>query len=58
MGGADLSHDGKHIAYFHSNQGQLELTVADPDGSNPRKLTTLPNEYNYSDLRWSPDDQK
>jgi Tol biopolymer transport system component len=58
MGSADLSHDGKHIAYFHSNQGQLELTVADPDGSNPRKLTTLPNEYNYSDLRWSPDDQK
>ena len=58
MGGADLSHDAKHIAYFHSNQGQLELTVADPDGSNPRKLASLPNEYNYSDLRWSPDDQK
>ncbi len=58
MGGADLSHDGKHIAYFHSNQGQLELTVADPDGSNARKLASLPNEYNYSDLRWSPDDQK
>jgi serine/threonine protein kinase len=58
MGGADLSHDGKHIAYFHSNQGQLELTVADSDGSDPRRLASLPNEYNYSDLRWSPDDQK
>lgn len=58
MGGADLSHDGKHIAYFHSNQGQLELTIADPDGSNPRMLASLPNEYNYSDLRWSPDDQR
>jgi hypothetical protein len=23
LGGADLSHDGKHIAYFHSNQGEL-----------------------------------
>jgi hypothetical protein len=23
LGGADLSHDGKHIAYFHSNQGNL-----------------------------------
>src|SRR6266571_2011421 len=32
LGGADLSHDGKHIAYFHSNQGELELAVADPDG--------------------------
>jgi Tol biopolymer transport system component len=58
LGGADLSHGGKHIAYFHSNQGKLELTVADPDGSNARKVTTLPTEYNYSDLRWSPDDQK
>ncbi len=58
LGGADLSHDGKHIAYFHSNQGELELAVADPDGSNSRKVTALPSEYNYSDLRWSPDDQK
>jgi Tol biopolymer transport system component len=58
LGGADLSHDGTHIAYFHSNQGELELAVADPDGSNSRKLTVLPNEYNYSDLRWSPDDRK
>jgi Tol biopolymer transport system component len=58
LGGADLSHDGKHLAYFHSNQGQLELAVADPDGSNAHKVTALPTEYNYSDLRWSPDDQK
>ena len=58
LGGADLSHDGKHIAYFHSNQGELELAVADPDGSNSRKLTVLPNEYTYSNLRWSPDDRK
>jgi len=58
LGGADLSHDGKHIAYFHSNQGELELAVADPDGSNPRRLTVLPTEYNYSDLHWSPDDGK
>src|SRR3981081_795450 len=58
LGGADLSHDGKHLAYFHSNQGELELAVADPDGSNSRKLTVLQNEYNYSDLRWSPDDRK
>ena len=57
-GGADLSHDGKHIAYFHSNQGNLELAIADADGANSRKLTVLPAEYNYSYLRWSPDDQK
>ena len=58
LGGADLSHDGKHLAYFHSNRGELELTVADADGSNPRRLTVLPTEYNYSDLRWSPDDRR
>ena len=58
LGGGDLSHDGKHIAYFHSNQGKIELAIADPDGSNSRKLIVLPNEYNYSDLRWSPDDRK
>jgi Tol biopolymer transport system component len=58
LGGADLSHDGKHIAYFHSNQGELELAVADPDGSNAQRLALLPNEYTYSGLRWSPDDQK
>ncbi len=58
MGSADLSHDGRHIAYFHSNQGELELDIADPDGSGPSKVTALPAEYNYSDLRWSPDDRK
>jgi Tol biopolymer transport system component len=58
LGSADLSHDGKHIAYFHSNQGELELAVADPDGSNARRLAILPNEYTYSGLRWSPDDRK
>ena len=58
LGSADLSHDGKHLAYFHSNQGKIELAVADPDGSNSRKVTDLPPEYTYSDLRWSPDDQK
>ena len=58
LSGGELSHDGKHIAYFHSNRGELELAVADPDGSNPRRLTILPTEYNYSDLRWSPDDRK
>jgi Tol biopolymer transport system component len=58
LSGGDLSHDGKHIAYFHSNQGDIELALADPDGLNSRKLIVLPNQYNYSDLRWSPDDRK
>jgi eukaryotic-like serine/threonine-protein kinase len=54
---ADLSHHGKQIAYLRANQAQIELTVADEDGSNPRLITRLPGDYVYSNLRWSPDDR-
>lgn len=54
---ADLSHHGKQIAYFRANQGQIELMVADRDGSNPHLITRLPGDYIYSNLRWSPDDR-
>src|SRR5260370_2275110 len=50
LGGADLSHYGKHIAYFHSNQGELELAVADPDGSTSPNLAVPPNQYKYYHL--------
>jgi len=54
---ADLSHQGKRIAYLRANQGQIELTVADGDGSNFHPITRLPGDYIYSNLRWSPDDR-
>jgi eukaryotic-like serine/threonine-protein kinase len=54
---ADLSHHGKQIAYLRANQGQIELTVADGDGSNARLITQLPGDYIYSNLRWSADDR-
>ncbi len=57
MGGADLSHDGKLLAYFYVEGGRINLMVADPDGSNPRAIAQLPQGYFYSDLRWSPDDR-
>jgi Tol biopolymer transport system component len=56
-GGGDLSHDGKHLAYFRSGQAQLEVDVADADGSNPHTLASLPTDFACSDLRWSPDDR-
>ena len=34
MSGADVSHDGKHLAFFRLNGKQMELVVADRDGSN------------------------
>jgi eukaryotic-like serine/threonine-protein kinase len=55
--GGDVSHDGKSIAYFHPSQGQIELTIADRDGSNSRALARFSPKFTYSDLRWSPDDR-
>ena len=54
---ADLSHHDRQIAYLRENQGQIELTVADGDGSNAHLITRLPGDYIYSNLRWSPDDR-
>ena len=54
---ADLSHHDKQIAYLRENQGEIELTVADGDGSNAHLITRLPGDYIYSNLRWSPDDR-
>jgi eukaryotic-like serine/threonine-protein kinase len=54
---ADLSHHDKQIAYLRENQGQIELTVTDGDGSNAHLITRLPGDYIYSNLRWSPDDR-
>ena len=56
LGGGDISHDGTHIAYFRAQQGQIELAVADRDGTNSKTLARLPLG-GYSSLRWSPDDR-
>ena len=58
VSGGDLSHDGKHLAFLRSRENNLEMVIADNDGSNPRVVATLPAHYTYSDLRWSPDDTK
>ena len=58
LGAGDVSHDGKHIAYFRSNQKLIELAVADRDGMNSRTIATMGMEFTYSSLRWSPDDSK
>ena len=54
---ADLSHAGKRIAYLSPREGQIELTVADADGSDPHAIAKLPGDYIHSNLRWSPDDR-
>lgn len=57
IGGVDLSHDGKQIAFFRFHEGQVELAIASRNGVNPRTVARLDPAFNYSYLRWSPDDQ-
>jgi hypothetical protein len=51
----DLSADGKSLAYLRASEGQIELAVADRDGSNSHTLARLSPNFIYSDVRWSPD---
>src|SRR5581483_7967859 len=55
--GADISHDGKRLAFFHRSAGHVELIVADRNGNNPRVLASLASDYGYCCPRWSPDDR-
>lgn len=57
MSGADVSHDGKRLAFFRLNGRQMELVVSDRDGSNPRVLSQAVISFSYRLPRWSPDDQ-
>ncbi|HXY02550.1 MAG TPA: protein kinase [Terriglobales bacterium] len=52
---ADLSHDGKRMAYLRAEK-QIELIVADLDDSHAQVITRLSEDFSYSNLRWSPDD--
>jgi serine/threonine protein kinase len=56
MSGADVSHDGKRLTFFRLNGTQIELVVADRDGSNPRVVTQAVTSFSYRQPRWSPDD--
>ncbi|PYX33309.1 MAG: hypothetical protein DMG80_06390 [Acidobacteria bacterium] len=56
LGPADLSHDGKRLAFFRFENREVELMVSALDGSTPQVVTKLSAQYNYSYPRWSPDD--
>jgi Tol biopolymer transport system component len=55
ISGADLSRDGKSLAFFDLNGRVPRLVVSERDGANRRVLATLDPELSYSDPRWSPD---
>jgi TolB protein len=45
--------DGQHILYVATASPKLELFVADPDGSNPRRISD--KRYDVISAAWSPD---
>ncbi|MBL0217907.1 MAG: S9 family peptidase [Myxococcales bacterium] len=59
VGDPRVSPDGKLVAFtvrdtdMEANRGRLDVWLVGADGSNPRKLTSHPE--NDSDPRWSPD---
>src|SRR5207245_4281061 len=63
ISGADVSHDGRRIAFFRFSEGHVELTVAARDGSSEKVIASLDPHSNrgvgsaqYQHPRWSPDD--
>jgi len=56
ISGADVSRDGKRLAFFRLNGKQTELVVTDRDGSNPRVVMQAVSTFSYRQPRWSPDD--
>jgi serine/threonine protein kinase len=58
LGAADLSHDGKRLAFLRFENRQVELVVSALDGNAPQVVTRLSSQYSYSYPRWSPDDAR
>jgi eukaryotic-like serine/threonine-protein kinase len=56
MSGADVSHDGKRLTFFRLGDKQMQLVVADRDGSNARVAMQTAVSFSYRKPRWSPDD--
>jgi eukaryotic-like serine/threonine-protein kinase len=58
LGSADLSHDGKRLAFLRFENHQVELVVSALDGAALQVVTRLSAQYSYSYPRWSPDDAR
>ena len=56
LSGADVSHDGKRLAFFRLEEKSVDLVIAQVDGSGPRPLVSFPARCCYGHPRWSPDD--
>jgi len=57
LGGGDLSHDGKRVALFRSDNGRTELVTVDRYGSSLHHVANVPSADLHQYPRWSPDDR-
>ena len=57
LGGADVSHDNKRLAFFRLNNREDELVISDRDGLNPQLVVKFVPTFSYRTPRWSPDDK-
>jgi Tol biopolymer transport system component len=57
LGGGDISHDGRRLAFFRFDGTQIALVVIARDGSTPEQVRPLELDSNYEYPRWSPDDR-
>ncbi len=52
----DASHDGKSLAFFRLDGGQIQLVRTDSDAGHPQVLAQFPAKTGCRQPRWSPDD--
>ena len=57
-GTAELSPDGRRVAFVSDRSGSVEIYICSADGSNLLQLTNLGNPGTTGFPRWSPDGQK
>ena len=55
--GGDVSHDGKRVTAFQTQDDRTVLIVARRDGASVERTINLPVGHLYAYPRWSPDDR-
>ena len=57
-GGADVSRDGRRLAFFQAMDGAVALVATTIDGASPSTVLMLSPEFRYECPRWSRDDRE
>jgi len=58
IGGGDVSHDGRHLAFFQRTAEGNALVAATIDGASRSTVVTVSPEARCDSPRWSPDDRR